>query len=422
MTTLDIKISGFTIKNHRNGLVFSNASSNTISRNCIVQNSQYGVYLRPGSTGNEIYRNNFIENSVSVNDTFGGNSFNNSEIGNYWDDYMGKDKDGNGIGDTLYEVPGKGESVDYLPSMKKLDFTPPSVNIYYPLPGRTFDTRNITVMWIGEDKGTGINHYEIRIDDKEWRGIGKKRNYTFTDLSTGKHTVDLKAVDSNDNIAIDRIIFKVEAVISFWPLFAVTLGTGVGMSIVLIGLVDPSLITGGSYERGIGYFTGIIEAFALGFTISFLFWNVVVAQILTLLGLSFLFITILLPVYRYFFFGYLELDKEEEWTKIIYYVCFATLVSLLLSHVLSWFYLSLWIIFSSLVTVASFPLVRKSEMTNKPARILSFILLAVGLSLKFVNIEFLFRFFNTKVGSLPDALSALGLSGTLLGLGGESTD
>ncbi len=53
-------------------------------------------------------------------DLYGGNAFNTSTIGNYWDDYTGSDADGDGIGDTPYVISGSGGSKDYLPSMEPI--------------------------------------------------------------------------------------------------------------------------------------------------------------------------------------------------------------------------------------------------------------------------------------------------------------
>jgi len=137
------------------GVFFMGASNNTLSKN-IIRGNNIGILLRGqvlilghspplpscqnkivmnhisnnsigisinktlGSTSvkNLIWKNNFLENSVHAYDECGENFFNSTEIGNYWDDYNGTDKNGDGIGDIPYEIPGGGGSKDYKPAMK----------------------------------------------------------------------------------------------------------------------------------------------------------------------------------------------------------------------------------------------------------------------------------------------------------------
>ncbi|NIQ06080.1 MAG: hypothetical protein GWO20_10260 [Candidatus Korarchaeota archaeon] len=110
-------ITGNTITNSDTGIYLWSSRGNTIMGNIITDNNNYGIWLRSSSTGNLVYRNDFLNNGVNAEDTCGGNAFNNSTIGNYWDDYTGRDVDYEGIGDTPHSIPGLEGSMDYLPSM-----------------------------------------------------------------------------------------------------------------------------------------------------------------------------------------------------------------------------------------------------------------------------------------------------------------
>lgn len=98
-------IIGNVIQGFNSGLYLWNAENNRIFGNTI-QNNDYGIDMRGGSTNNEIYYNNFMSNSdhVYFDSTTGRRSYNcwNSAFGgNYWSGYS-VDDDGDGILDPYY--------------------------------------------------------------------------------------------------------------------------------------------------------------------------------------------------------------------------------------------------------------------------------------------------------------------------------
>ncbi|MBN1801469.1 MAG: right-handed parallel beta-helix repeat-containing protein [Candidatus Lokiarchaeota archaeon] len=90
---------------------------NWLFGNNITDNVNYGVFIADGQMlENSIYCNNFINNSVHArNNDDRYNFWNASTVGNYWDDYTGVDADGNGLGDTPYNL---FRGCDYLPLME----------------------------------------------------------------------------------------------------------------------------------------------------------------------------------------------------------------------------------------------------------------------------------------------------------------
>ncbi len=96
------------------GMTLYSSNGNAIYDNLIAYNT-YGIQFGGSDNGNTIYHNNFEGNYFQVfpNITGGtnGNYFNESSEGNYWSDYIGKDIDQDGIGDTPYW------KLDYYPLM-----------------------------------------------------------------------------------------------------------------------------------------------------------------------------------------------------------------------------------------------------------------------------------------------------------------
>ena len=113
-------------------LVFTN---NSISfKNIIRGNNIYGAYIYGGilSTQNLFYENLFLRNNVHAYDDGINNYWNNSIIGNYWDNYTGIDADQDGIGDTPHYFYG---GIDFLPIV---DDQAPTITIQSPIGDEVF--------------------------------------------------------------------------------------------------------------------------------------------------------------------------------------------------------------------------------------------------------------------------------------------
>ena len=102
--------------NNRYGIRFKSVHENEIYLNRLEGNEIYGLYSCCGSSSNLLYKNTLIDNNNHSSDGFY-NSWDNGEVGNYWDDYDGQDLDGDGIGETPYDIP-MGDNKDNYPLME----------------------------------------------------------------------------------------------------------------------------------------------------------------------------------------------------------------------------------------------------------------------------------------------------------------
>ena len=91
------------------------SSNNTITGNNITNNSYHGICLSQ-SSNNVFFNNYFISNTQQVYTDGSSNIWDNGVKGNYWNDYLGVDADGDGIGDIACIIDAN--NIDQYPLMK----------------------------------------------------------------------------------------------------------------------------------------------------------------------------------------------------------------------------------------------------------------------------------------------------------------
>ena len=100
--------------------IVDSCNYNNITENIVSDNNIYGIYMW-SSMENLFYMNYFFDNQLHAycdDPIFPTNTtqWDNSKIGNYWDNYTGVDSNEDGIGDTPYTyIPGDAEANDTLP-------------------------------------------------------------------------------------------------------------------------------------------------------------------------------------------------------------------------------------------------------------------------------------------------------------------
>jgi len=155
-----------------------NCDDNEFHDNIIKDNNNFGVYLYdPSDVNNLFYRNSFISNTFHAFDNGSATFWNNTMIGNYWDNYSGVDLNYDHIGDTPFNVSYPANANDSLPIV---DHWSPIININTPTSskyGTNAPEFNVFVnetyiytMWYTINN-SGIKHYFTEngtIDQDVW--------------------------------------------------------------------------------------------------------------------------------------------------------------------------------------------------------------------------------------------------------------
>ena len=106
-----------------------------------------------------------------------------------------------------------------------VDLTPPKLEILSPKNNTDTTNHTITIRWKGSDDLSGIDHYEVRVDNGFWSRV----DGTITTLRVdyGKHIIYVKAVDRAGNSKIAKIFIEVYSV-------KITIGPVELLSIVIV--------------------------------------------------------------------------------------------------------------------------------------------------------------------------------------------
>ncbi|MFP5383796.1 MAG: nitrous oxide reductase family maturation protein NosD [Gammaproteobacteria bacterium] len=124
------------------GFFIYDAEYNTLRNNRVVDN-RVGVHLWAGSKNNVVERNDFIGNREQVRYVGSRDLPWGEKEGNHWSNYIGWDRDGDGIGDVPYEANDIVDRLAWRHPMTKLLLASPSVQLLRVV-GRQFPVLRAT--------------------------------------------------------------------------------------------------------------------------------------------------------------------------------------------------------------------------------------------------------------------------------------
>jgi nitrous oxidase accessory protein len=108
------------------GFFIYDAEYNVLRGNLVIDNV-VGVHLWAGSTRNQVEVNDFIRNREQVRYVAPRDEPWGVKEGNYWSNYLGWDRDGNGLGDVAYEANDLVDRLTWRHPMVKLLLNSPAI-------------------------------------------------------------------------------------------------------------------------------------------------------------------------------------------------------------------------------------------------------------------------------------------------------
>ena len=125
-TIQDAVVENNVVAGNQRGFFIYDAEYNTLRGNTIVDNV-VGVHLWAGSKNNEVENNDFIANREQVRYVGARDELWGVKEGNHWSNYLGWDRNGDGIGDVKYEANDLVDRLSWRHPMMKLLLASPAV-------------------------------------------------------------------------------------------------------------------------------------------------------------------------------------------------------------------------------------------------------------------------------------------------------
>lgn len=125
-TIQDSVIENNIVAGNGRGFFIYDAEYNILRNNLIIAN-RVGVHLWAGSIHNEVERNDLIQNREQIKYVASRDEYWGEKTGNYWSNYIGWDRNGDGVGDVPYEANDLVDQLTWKYPVVKLLLNSPAV-------------------------------------------------------------------------------------------------------------------------------------------------------------------------------------------------------------------------------------------------------------------------------------------------------
>ena len=125
-TIQDAVIENNVVAGNQRGFFIYDAEYNEIRGNQVIDNV-VGIHLWAGSKNNKVEGNDFIANREQIRYVAARDMIWGAEEGNYWSNYLGWDRNGDGAGDVQYEANDMVDRLSWRHPMMKLLLASPAV-------------------------------------------------------------------------------------------------------------------------------------------------------------------------------------------------------------------------------------------------------------------------------------------------------
>jgi nitrous oxidase accessory protein len=125
-TIQDALVENNVVAGNARGFFIYDAEYNTLRGNLVVDNI-VGMHVWAGSKNNQVERNDFISNREQVRYVAARDELWGGKEGNYWSNYLGWDRNGDGVGDVPYEANDMVDRLSWRHPMMKLLLASPAV-------------------------------------------------------------------------------------------------------------------------------------------------------------------------------------------------------------------------------------------------------------------------------------------------------
>lgn len=125
-TIQDAVIENNVVAGNQRGFFIYDAEYNEIRGNSVIDNV-VGIHLWAGSKNNQVEGNDFIANREQIRYVAARDMVWGEQHGNYWSNYLGWDRNGDGIGDVQYEANDMVDRLSWRHPMMRLLLASPAV-------------------------------------------------------------------------------------------------------------------------------------------------------------------------------------------------------------------------------------------------------------------------------------------------------